>query len=140
MHIPGHLAVAWLGQRFFISPSQRQAALPPLLIASFFPDAVDKSIGYVFKWMPNGRHFTHNLFSLILLSLAVTVLWGKTAGYGWFLGQAGHMLADADSMVPWFFPIKRYPFKQGHLTFKLPQIIRESLFLGMVLLIDRINW
>jgi hypothetical protein len=137
VHIPGHLAVAWLEQRFLLSPSQRQAVRPPLFIASLFPDAVDKSIGYIFAWMPNGRHYTHNLFSLIFLSLAVGALWGKMAGYGWFLGHSGHLLADANSLVPWFFPLKKYPFKQGHLTFKPPQIIRESIFLGIVLLIDR---
>ncbi len=115
--------------------------MKPLLMASLFPDLVDKSIGYIFHVMPNGRHYAHNLFSLILVSGVVTLIWGKAAGYAWFMGYLGHLLADTAgrSMVPWFFPVKAYHFPRGKLAFKPMQLIRETILLGLVLIIHRMS-
>ena len=129
MHIPGHLAVA-LAQHGVIPKSRRQRRLlVVLLVASLFPDILDKTIGYVLKIMPNGRHFAHNIFTLIGLSLFAGLIGGKEVGYAWFGGHLGHLLADAKGFVPWFFPIKRYQFYEGQLTFKPLEIIRETIFL-----------
>lgn len=137
MQIPGHLAVA-IAQHYLIAgPRQDSVVLKPLLLASLFPDIVDKSLGYVFHVMPNGRHYAHNIFSLTLLSLAVTLIWGKRVGYSWFIGYLGHLLADlsAQSRVPWFFPVKSYTFKQGQLRFESSQIFKEIIFLVLVILV-----
>lgn len=133
MQIPGHLAVALLQERLLL-PGAARASAPVLLLASLFPDLVDKTIGYIFRAMPNGRHYSHNIFSLILLSGAVTLLGGRPAGYAWFIGHLGHLLADCRGMMPWFFPLKRYPFRRGRLTFNLVRMRREALALGLVLL------
>ena len=108
-----------------------------LLIASLFPDIVDKTIGYVFHAMPNGRHYAHNLFGLLGLSALVALIWGKIAGCAWFMGYLGHLVVDNDGTVPWFFPLKKYPFAQGQLAFRWPQIMRETLFLALVFIIRR---
>ncbi|MFN8453854.1 MAG: metal-dependent hydrolase [Anaerolineae bacterium] len=139
MQIPGHLAVALA-----------QASLPPLrrgskrlllvlLLASLFPDMVDKTIGYIFHLMPNGRHYAHNLFSLLGSTLLVTLLAGRSTGGAWFLGYLGHLLVDTERMVPWFFPVKQYSFKKGRLHFKPAQLGREFLFLVLVLLLRRLS-
>jgi len=141
MQIPGHLAIA-VAQHRFISMYEADAALlKPLLLASLFPDMVDKVIGYVFHAMPNGRHYTHNLFSLVLLSGAVALLWGKRAGYAWFIGHLGHLLADLgrNQLVPWFFPVKAYNFVPGRLRFKPSQLTRETIFLLVVFIIYRLS-
>lgn len=137
MQIPGHLAVAIAQYHLITGPQQDSVVLKPLLLASLFPDIVDKSLGYVFHVMPNGRHYAHNLFSLTLLSLAVTLIWGKRVGYGWFIGYLGHLLADisTQSRVPWLFPVKSYRFEQGQLRFRSSQIIKEIIFLVLVTLI-----
>jgi hypothetical protein len=140
MHIPGHLAVALAEHRLLtrFGPDD-QLPLRPLLLASFFPDVVDKAIGYVFHLMPNGRHFAHNVFALSGLTLAVTLVWGRTTGRAWFMGYLGHLLADDAHQVPWFFPVKGYDFYPGKLKFEFEQLVREMIFLAIVLLIYRLG-
>jgi hypothetical protein len=136
MQIPGHLAIAMAQSHLppFRHASKRRLLL--LLVASLFPDVVDKTIGYIFQAMPNGRHYAHNLFSLAGLSLLVTLVWGKAAGYAWFSGYLGHLLADSNRRVPWFFPLKKYRFKKGQLAFDPIQLLRESVLLAVILLIS----
>ena len=100
---------------------------------------VDKTIGYIFHIMPNGRHYAHNIFSLVGLTVLVMLIWGKTAGYAWFLGYLGHLFVDRRSLVPWFFPLQKYNFKKGRLTFSPIQLVREALFLLLVLIIYRLS-
>ncbi len=137
MNIPGHIAVAIAQYRLLSYYKQDQEMLKPLLLGSLFPDLVDKSMGYIFHLMPNGRHYSHNFFSLILVSLAVALIWGKTAGYAWFMGYLGHLLAD-NGWLPWFFPLKKYQFRPGKLTFKSSQLVKETILLILVLLVYRI--
>ncbi len=138
MNIPGHVAVA-LAQHHYLSPvclpDKRVRVLGTLLLASLFPDMVDKAIGYVFQAMPNGRHFSHNIFSLAGLSLAVSLAWGRSVGLAWFLGHLGHLLADSTGPVPWLFPASNYEFHKGQLRFDPTQMIRETIFLALVLVI-----
>jgi hypothetical protein len=135
MQIPGHLAIALAQSRLPpFRASRRRLFL--LLLASLFPDLVDKTIGYVFQAMPNGRHYAHNLFSLLGLSLLVTLVGGKAAGYAWFSGYLGHLLADNIQRVPWFFPLKKYRFNKGRLAFEPAQLLREGFFLALVLLFN----
>ncbi len=136
MHFPGHLAVALAEHRLLtLLGRDEQVSLKPLLLASFLPDVVDKSIGYVFHLMPNGRHYAHNIFSLAALALAVTLVWGKKAGWAWLLGHFGHLLADSNRFIPWFFPVKKYHFYRGRLDFKPGQFLREVIFLAIVMII-----
>ncbi len=137
MHIPGHIAVAIAQYRLLSYHKQNQEMLKPLLLASLFPDLVDKTVGYILRLMPNGRHYSHNLLSLILISLIVTLIWGKTVGYAWFLGHLGHLLAD-HGWVPWFFPLKKYQFRPGKLTFKWSQLVEETILLILVLFVYRV--
>ncbi len=141
MQIPGHIAVAIAQYRLLSYRHQSKGTLKPLLLASLFPDLVDKSIGYVFHLMPNGRHYSHNFFSLILLSFAVTLIWGKRAGHAWFVGYLGHLLADTgnNKQVPWFFPLKNYRFRPGRLAFEPSQLLRETIFLVLTLFVYRIS-
>ncbi|MCK6623974.1 MAG: metal-dependent hydrolase [Anaerolineae bacterium] len=135
MQIPGHLALALAQSRLPPFRASRRL-LFFLLLASLFPDIVDKTIGYVFQAMPNGRHYAHNIFSLLGFSLLVTLMWGKTAGWAWFSGYLGHLLADNIQRVPWFFPLKKYRFNKGRLAFEPAQLLREGFFLALVLLLN----
>jgi hypothetical protein len=135
MHLPGHLAMTLAQHRLLtLLSGQDEIPLAPMLLAGAFPDIVDKSIGYIFRLMPNGRHYVHNIFSLLGLSLAVTLLWGQAAGAAWLLGHLGHLLADGDQ-VPWFFPMKRYHFHQGRLNLNPGQLAREAVLLAVVFII-----
>jgi hypothetical protein len=137
MHIPGHLAVA-VAQHYAVPKSRRQRRLlVVLLMASLFPDILDKTIGYILKLMPNGRHYAHNLFSLAGLSLLAALMGGKTVGYAWFAGYLGHLLVDSITFVPWFFPLKQYQFSQGRLTLKPVQLIRETILLILTVILCR---
>lgn len=141
MHIPGHLAVALLEHRLLTTFLPDQKFVAPLFIASFFPDVVDKTIGYILHWMPNGRHYSHNIFSLALFTGLVSLIGGKAAGVGWFAGHFGHMLIDirkSRSIVPWLFPLKRYTFYPGKLRLRPRRFFKESLLLAAVLLFLRL--
>lgn len=111
----------------------------PLLTASLFPDLVDKTIGYILRLMPNGRHYTHNIFSLVGLSAIVALIWGRTTGRAWFIGYLGHLIADSYRQVPWLFPIKKYAFKRGKLTFQPSRLIPEMILLLLMLLTLRLS-
>lgn len=137
MHIPGHLAIALVQHRFPIL-SKDKNTLKPLLMASLFPDLVDKSLGYGFRIMPNGRHYAHNIFSLVGSSAFVTAVWGKKTGYAWFAGYSGHLIVDRNSLVPWLFPLQAYNFTQGRLTWDRSQLFKEMLFLFLALIVYRL--
>ncbi len=137
MQIPGHLAIALAQHGLPPFRQQPGRTLFFLLAASLFPDMVDKTIGYILHVMPNGRHYAHNVFSLAGVSLLVGLLWGWAAGYAWFMGYLGHLLADSDRLVPWFFPLKKYPFKQGRLVFKFSEMMGETILLALVLILRR---
>jgi hypothetical protein len=140
MHIPGHLAIGLITHRMLtlFDPAE-PVPLRPLLIASLFPDVVDKSLGYVFCVMPNGRHYAHNIFALVLLGLGVWLVWGRRVGLGWLGGYGGHLLADGRK-VPWLFPVKSYCFYPGHLRLKPIQLLKESVFLVVVLFVYRLSY
>ena len=135
MQIPGHLAVASAQYRLLFTPNRQTVIF--VLLASLFPDLVDKFIGYIWGVMPNGRHYAHNLFSLSGVSAVVALIWGPLAGLAWFTGYVGHLLADSHTLVPWFFPLKQYHFKPGRLRFEPAQLIVETALLLAVLLARR---
>ncbi|MBE7552088.1 MAG: metal-dependent hydrolase [Anaerolineales bacterium] len=137
MQIPGHLAVAVAESNLPMFQRGPRRLLIPLFLASLFPDIVDKSIGYIFHAMPNGRHFAHNLFSLLGLSLLAGLIFGPAGGWAWFCGHLGHLLADSGRMVPWFFPLKKYPFQKGRLKFDPIQLLQETVILLLVLIFSR---
>jgi membrane-bound metal-dependent hydrolase YbcI (DUF457 family) len=141
MQIPGHLAVAVAQYRLFSHHRRKEELMAALLIASLFPDIVDKSIGYVFHVMPNGRHYMHNIWSLLLMSLLVSLIWGRKMGQAWFIGHLGHLLADVspNSIVPWYFPLKKYRFRRGRVRFHPRQNLKELVLLGVVLMIYRLT-
>ena len=141
MHIPGHIAVALLEHRLLSAYIPHQAVTKPLFLATFFPDIIDKSIGYLFHWMPNGRHYSHNLFSLVLFSGFITLIWGRAAGFTWFAGHLCHLLADTSPQekMPWFFPLKKYAFVKGSLRFRFKHLIKESVLLGVVIILLRLS-
>lgn len=139
MQIPGHLAIALAQAGLPPFRRNQKRLLPVLLLASLFPDLVDKTIGYIFHLMPNGRHYAHNLFGLLGSTLLVMLLAGRSTGGAWLVGYLGHLLIDTERPVPWFFPLKQYPFKEGRLKFESGQLGRELLLLGLVLLLRRLS-
>jgi hypothetical protein len=56
----------------------------------------------------------------------------------WFVGYLGHLLADGKK-VPWFFPVQTYHFYPGRLRFKPGRMMKESIFLVVVLIIHRLT-
>jgi len=138
MNVFGHLAVAITQHRLFNLSKLGQQTAIFIGVSSLFPDIVDKSIGYIFQLMPNGRHYAHNVFSLVGSTLVVFLLWGKTASYAWGIGYLGHLLADTSRTIPWLFPIRRYSFSKGQgLRFVPSQMIRELIWLVVAVIFHR---
>jgi hypothetical protein len=136
MHIPGHLAVAVIQTRL-LRPCGSQTPQWPVWAGALLPDVLDKTIGYGLGAMPNGRHYSHNLFSLAGVSAGVGLVWGPPAGRAWFWGHLGHLLADSATMVPWLFPVKKYRFRPGKLRFKSKRFAVELLFLSVIVMISQ---
>ncbi len=140
MNIPGHLAVAVATHRLLNMPVQDWRATGLLAVSSLFPDVVDKTIGYILKLMPNGRHFAHNIFALIGSSLLVRVVLGGIAGRVWFAGYLSHLVADGTNRTPWLFPLRRYTFLPGRgLHFEWESLRWELLLLLVTLLLHRVS-
>lgn len=139
MHIPGHLAVALVQYRLVFPRTRKKKIIYLLLLTSLLPDAVDKSIGYILHLMPNGRHYAHNIFSLLGSSVMLSLVGGKLAGQAWFIGYLGHLVADSDRQVPWLFPLKSYRFEPGTLTFESTQFFKESVWLVLAAVMLRLT-
>jgi len=139
MHIPGHLAVALVQYRLVFPRTRKKKIISLLLLTSLMPDVVDKSIGYILHLMPNGRHYAHNIFSLLGSSVLMTLVGGKLGGQAWFIGYLGHLLADSDRLVPWLFPLKSYPFQRGKLTFESDQLLKETIWLVLAVVMMRLT-
>jgi hypothetical protein len=139
MQIPGHLALALAQANLppWRSSSKRHLGL--IILASLWPDLVDKTIGYVLGAMPNGRHYAHNLFTLAGTTLLVGLLLGWPSAYAWLSGYLGHLLADTDRLVPWFFPWQHYSFTKSQLFFKPVELGQEILLLLLMLLVRRMS-
>jgi hypothetical protein len=137
MHIPGHLAVALVQYRLVFPRTRKRKIAYILLLTSLLPDAIDKSIGYLLHLMPNGRHYAHNIFSLLGSSVVVSLVGGRLAGQAWFIGYLGHLLADSYGLVPWLFPLKSYPFERGKLTFESNHLFRELPWLILAAVVLR---
>jgi hypothetical protein len=131
MHIPGHLAVA-LAQHTLPPFRASKTALIILIAASLLPDVVDKTLGYVLKVFPSGRNAAHNIFALLGSTTLITALGNKAIGLAWFAGYSGHMLADFNSSIPWFYPLKQYPFKKKQFNFNWGRFFSEMFLLAIV--------
>ncbi|MDM8518979.1 metal-dependent hydrolase [Anaerolineales bacterium HSG6] len=141
MNIPGHLAVGITQHHLLNFPPDDKKLLTVLLVGSLFPDIADKTIGYILKLMPGGRHCAHNIFSLLASTLIITKLVGNLAGYAWFSGYTGHLLVDSDRFMPWFFPLKAYNFPKGRgISFQADSMIKETLLLVLAVIIFYVNY
>lgn len=133
MHIPGHLAVALI-QHALPPFHHKNNSLLPLLGGALAPDVIDKTIGYGLRLMPNGRHVAHNLFALAVSSGAMWLLLGRGWASAWLAGYSGHLLADFNSTLPWFFPLKKYAFRQRTFDFNWRRFWQELILLLAALL------
>ena len=141
MNIPGHLAVGVTQHHLLNFPPDDKKTLTLLLVGSLFPDIADKTIGYILKLMPGGRHCAHNIFSLLVSTMIITGLWGRSAGYAWFTGYTGHLLMDSNRFIPWFFPLKAYKFPKGRgISFKPIPIIKETLLLATAIILFYLSY
>ncbi|MDZ7730900.1 MAG: metal-dependent hydrolase [Natrialbaceae archaeon] len=104
---PGHLAVAYLcywaiAQRRFGGRVAPGAAVV-VVVASQFPDLIDKPLSWWFGVLPTGRTLAHTL--LVLVPLAAIVYWaldtrGRTQiGLAFGVGALSHAFADAAMSV-----------------------------------------
>lgn len=100
----GHLAVSALEHRY------AKAEFVPIMAAAVFPDAVDKVAHYVLGRADSGRLWGHTLFSALLSTAIVFLIWGKRSGWSWALGYLSHLVCDIGSVVPWFYPFAAYEF------------------------------
>lgn len=103
MILPGHLALAILGHKFF------RADLSTVVAGTLAPDIVDKSLAHALHITPGGRYGMHSFLGWLISSSLVGLLCGRKRGFAWAVGHFAHFAGDEFDM-PWWLPFKRYHF------------------------------
>lgn len=118
----GHLGVSVVLHHY------GRADLMPVLLGGVCPDVVDKSLCQLLKLTISGRTYAHTLPALGVTTIGVGLLLGPATARAWFLGYAGHLLADSGGYVPWLFPFRRYVFTPSETDFEslLRRILKQT--------------
>ncbi|MBN1246815.1 MAG: metal-dependent hydrolase [Anaerolineae bacterium] len=77
---------------------------------ALFPDALDKTLCQVLRLTPSGRMWGHTTLSVGTTTLLVALMGGSRAARSWLLGYLGHLLADLEGPIPWWYPFRTYEF------------------------------
>lgn len=127
----GHIGVALLEHQIL------DADLAPVLAGTAFPDVLDKLLCQVLRLMPNGRMWGHTALSVgVTTCLVWLVADGRTAR-SWLVGYLGHLLADLEGPIPWWYPFRTYDFEPspglGEIFRRFAKNPAEMLFeLGLI--------
>ena len=103
----GHIGIALLQHGYL------NAKLAPVMAGGLFPDALDKTLCQVLQVTRSGRMWGHTALGVIASTMLVGVLSGRRAARDWLLGYLGHLWADSEGPIPWWYPFKTYTFKQS---------------------------
>ena len=113
MILPGHVAAAYL------AATALGTDRPAGLVASLFPDLVDKPVRWLFRLTPNDRIPAHTLLVCMLTWLATRLLLGQGFSRGWLVGYGAHLLCDQANahlnpgrLYLWW-PFRRYKMHTG---------------------------
>jgi hypothetical protein len=116
--LSGHLAIAALLHHYL------ETAPLPTLSGSLAPDLVDKGLYLGLDLTDSGRIYGHTLLAAAVSTLIIRLIWGRQAAGSWLLGYLGHLIADAEGFVPWFYPWKKYQFHQSQRQSSL-ELLRQ---------------
>lgn len=102
----GHIASALLVHRLARFDHDPQTAAAGALL----PDAIDKTLAWVLKVVPAGRHIGHTPLATALLTLGVSAMFGRKRGVAFGVAYATHLVGDLwhGGHVPWLMPFKSY--------------------------------
>ena len=103
----GHIGIALLQHCYL------DAELAPVMAGALFPDALDKTVCQVLQLTRSGRMWGHTALGVVASTVLVGVLAGRRTARDWLLGYLGHLLADSEGPIPWWYPFKTYTFKQS---------------------------
>jgi hypothetical protein len=132
----GHVGIALLQHRYL------DAELVPVMAGGLFPDALDKTLCQVLQVTRSGRMWGHTMLGVIVSTTLVGVIAGRRAARDWLLGYLGHLLADSEGPVPWWYPFRTYTFDQSpsfveilhHFAENQTDVILEFTLLALGLL------
>lgn len=101
-----HIASALLVQRL----AGIDADAPAAVAGSLLPDVIDKTLAWVLKVAPSGRHIAHTPLAAALLSLTAVVMFGRKRGASFGVAYGVHLVADLwhGGRVPWLMPLREY--------------------------------
>ena len=100
----GHIGITLLQHRYL------DAELAPVVAGGLFPDALDKMLCQGLQVTPSGRMWGHTALGVVVSTALVGAFAGRRTARDWLLGYLGHLLADSDGPVPWWYPFKTYTF------------------------------
>jgi hypothetical protein len=113
MILPGHVAATSLTAAAF------RADLDGALAASMFPDLIDKPVRWLLRLTPNDRIPAHSALGWLASTLAVYLLRGRRAAYGWLVGYGTHLACDEvnahlnPGRIYFLWPFKHYVMHTG---------------------------
>ena len=101
-----HVASALLAQRVLPVEPDREAAIAGALL----PDVIDKTLAWVLKVAPSGRHIGHTPIAALLISAGASAVFGRKRGVALGSAYAVHLVGDLwkGGHVPWLMPLRKY--------------------------------
>lgn len=110
-------------------------------IGSIMPDLIDK-IPLFLGLSSYGRFIGHTLFLGILIPLIAHIIFRKKlVSFSLLFGYMLHLLEDATSFVPWFYPFVNYNFSAYTLgnIFNPFNVVSEVVGVFLFIYVVRIN-
>ncbi len=112
----------------------------PVIVGVLLPDVVDK-LFFTLGLLPCGRSFAHNIFfGPIVASIVFVLTRKKNIAIPILFGSYMHLLEDAKSFVPWFYPIVNYNFSCDPVKIALGPFEIVTELIGIILLLAVFFW
>jgi hypothetical protein len=129
MYPLGHIGITAFFSILLYLPAQFS------VIGVLLPDAVDKGL-YVAGLAPSAHFVGHTiLFGLIIGLITFAVTKRKDLSLAILFGSLIHLIEDAESFIPWFYPFVNYTFTPGPLIIITPFTILNEIFGGILLIV-----
>jgi hypothetical protein len=129
MYPLGHIGITVFISTFLYMPAWF------VLAGSLLPDAVDKGL-YVAGFSPSAHFIGHTIFLGLSVGLiAFIATKRKNLSLAISFGYLMHLIEDAESFIPWFYPFVNYTFTPGPLIAITPFVIFNEVLGGVLLII-----
>ncbi len=113
----------------------------PAVLGALAPDAIDKTLAWVFGVVPSGRHIGHTPFMAGLLALGTAVALDQSRGRAFGAAYLVHLVGDLWHLghVPWLMPFRAYDKQSQRWRVDLSSeaLLLETIGAAAIVLLSR---